>query len=235
MKTILTLIMSLGMLSANAGVIFSTDFTGGTIGEGLDTAYGDTFYKGVNWINQDGYAEGPATDYKLVLTTNAIALNAGDSVTTTVRVKTTGTEVGRIIMDMGIGGDIDFGNKFYTSLKDQSPLFPDSDYVADTWYYLSSTFTKSATSGEFSVTQAAYNDSMTLIGSFSETRTDQTAIYDAETVYVGFRSSKHSEIMGPYQVSSYEISTSAIPEPATLGLITATGLGILFIRRRLLL
>lgn len=108
MKILVTLILGLTMLSANAEnkTIFSTDFTGGTIGEDLTAAYGDSStwtYSNPSWTNHDGYIVGIAKDFQLVVTTNSVTLAAGDSISQTVKVKTSAMLAGKLVMDVGIG------------------------------------------------------------------------------------------------------------------------------------
>ncbi|VGO18935.1 hypothetical protein [Pontiella sulfatireligans] len=220
MKILVTLILGLTMLSANAEnkTIFSTDFTGGTIGEDLTAAYGDSStwtYSNPSWTNHDGYIVGIAKDFQLVVTTNSVTLAAGDSISQTVKVKTSAMLAGKLVMDVGIGDSNGInGNKFYLSYTANSTFFGNAGFSADTWYYLTSTHTKSETSGNFDVTLSAFDESMTPLGSNSFTKTN-LELYNSTSVYVGFRSSKHSEVFGPYQVSSYQIDADIAPAKRT--------------------
>ncbi|MDZ8120501.1 PEP-CTERM sorting domain-containing protein [Pontiella agarivorans] len=94
-----------------------------------------------------------------------------------------------------------------------------------------------ASSNDWSYTISLYNETTASdIGVISDSEiTTSEALFTAGNLYGGFSSSRNESTHGLTDrvITSFEVA--AVPEPATLGMISAIGIGILFIRRRFMM
>ncbi|QBG46446.1 PEP-CTERM sorting domain-containing protein [Verrucomicrobia bacterium S94] len=94
-----------------------------------------------------------------------------------------------------------------------------------------------ASSNDWSYTVSLYNETTdSVIGSISDTGiTTSEDLFTATSLYGGFSSSRAESVHGLTDrvITSFEVI--AVPEPATMGMVSAVGIGLLFVRRRFMM